>query len=69
MPQSVLKTITAARQLTLAQQLSQLDLAAISAKLQPSRRSLAQALAEPRTSFILECKPLLPMGGCGSIGM
>lgn len=63
MPQSVLKTITAARQLTLAQQLSQLDLAAISAKLQPSRRSLAQALAEPRTSFILECKQASPSHG------
>lgn len=63
MSQSVLNTITAARQRSLQRQLEQLDIAALTAHLPPSVRSLADALRQPYASFILECKQASPSHG------
>jgi indole-3-glycerol phosphate synthase/phosphoribosylanthranilate isomerase len=60
---SVLETIVAARRERIAEQLAELDLKQIQANLTPSRRSLHKALAQPRASFILECKKASPSKG------
>ena len=60
---SILQKIVAKRRLRLAEQLQTMDMPALTAELKPSTRSLAEALAKPRASFILESKKASPSKG------
>lgn len=60
---SILKNIVAQRRQTVAEFAQQFDLTALATQLTPSTRSLAEALATPQASFILECKKASPSKG------
>ena len=60
---SVLQEIVASRRAELEQLSQHYQAEQLQAQLQPSSRSLAAALAQPRASFILECKRASPSKG------
>jgi len=60
---SILDTIVAKRRERLAELAHQYSEATLRSRLTPSTRSLAAALAKPRSSFILECKKASPSKG------
>ncbi|KFZ29539.1 hypothetical protein IDAT_00060 [Pseudidiomarina atlantica] len=60
---SILDTIVAHRRARIAQEFADLDVAQLAAQLTPSTRSLAAALAQPESGFILECKKASPSKG------
>ncbi len=63
MADSILDTIVAKRRERLAELAHQYSEATLRSRLTPSTRSLAAALAKPRSSFILECKKASPSKG------
>ncbi|RUO58593.1 bifunctional indole-3-glycerol-phosphate synthase TrpC/phosphoribosylanthranilate isomerase TrpF [Pseudidiomarina insulisalsae] len=63
MANSILTTIVAKRRERLKELRELYSEAQLRTQLQPSQRSLAQALAKPRSSFILECKKASPSKG------
>ncbi|WP_165383875.1 bifunctional indole-3-glycerol-phosphate synthase TrpC/phosphoribosylanthranilate isomerase TrpF [Pseudidiomarina tainanensis] len=63
MANSILDGIVTTRRNSVQEFLTQLDIDAIEHNLAPSQRSLYQALAQPRASFILECKKASPSKG------
>lgn len=63
MAASILETIVARRRERLAELALDYPEATLRARLVPSDRSLAAALAKPRSSFILECKKASPSKG------
>lgn len=63
MANSILDTIVAKRRERLAELAQQYSEATLRSRLTPSTRSLADALAKPRSSFILECKKASPSKG------
>ena len=62
-PATVLTKIVAQRQQRLAELAQYYPAEQLAQQLQPSQRSLAAALAQPRASFILECKKASPSKG------
>lgn len=60
---SVLQEIVASRRAELEQLSQHYQAEQLQAQLQTSSRSLAAALAQPRASFILECKRASPSKG------
>lgn len=63
MANSILDEIVTTRRSSVKEYLAELDIAAIEQQLMPSQRSLYRALAQPRASFILECKKASPSKG------
>lgn len=63
MASSILNEIVETRRSSVQAFLAQLDIASVEKQLAPSQRSLYQALAQPRASFILECKKASPSKG------
>ncbi|WP_258240226.1 bifunctional indole-3-glycerol-phosphate synthase TrpC/phosphoribosylanthranilate isomerase TrpF [Pseudidiomarina homiensis] len=63
MAKSILDTIVTRRRERLVELAQHYSEAALRASLRPSTRSLASALAKPRSSFILECKKASPSKG------
>lgn len=62
-PATVLTNIVAQRQQRIAALADYYDAEQLAQQLQPSQRSLADAMAQPRASFILECKKASPSKG------
>ncbi|KFZ31655.1 hypothetical protein IDSA_02900 [Pseudidiomarina salinarum] len=63
MAETILQQIVAHRRQAIAQLASRYDADELQSQLTPSQRSLAEALAKPRSSFILECKKASPSKG------
>lgn len=63
MSETILTRIVATRRERLETVYTHYDMAALEANLQPSQRSLAEALSGPASSFILECKKASPSKG------
>lgn len=63
MADSILTTIVTQRRKRLAELAQHYDVDSLRSRLVPSERSLAEALAKPPSSFILECKKASPSKG------